>query len=319
MLHAIFEISTPQHGVIHRRQLRQLGASSKVVRRMVDDGLLVPAGPSVLRVGGAVPTWRQQLWIAVLEAPPGSVVSHRSAARLHGIGRFAEGPVDLTEVGDPDTVERTSARKISNRLPDTHRTTVAGLPVTTPARTVFDLAGIASDRRRRRGLLWVSAVKVERSLDDALANGTSYAEIRSVHAQLAGRGRGGSALLRELLDERGPGFIATESELEDLVVRTFRSHGLTPPVRQRSVGGTEAPIGRVDFLDVDAGVVLEADGRKHHSELLDRERDTWRDLELAAAGYVVVRVTHRQLTREPGRFLARWSELVRLRRDARAS
>ena len=115
---------------------------------------------------------------------------------------------------------------------------------------------------------------------------------------------------RGLLAERGPGMALTESELEDLVERTFRRHGTEPPMRQREIGGTSAPIGRVDFYDPAARAVLEADGRKHHSELLDRERDAWRDLELAVAGFVVVRVTHRQLTREPTRFIARWRDLT---------
>lgn len=314
MLRAVIDLAAPQHGVVHRRQLRSLGISAKVIRRLVRDGVLDPVGPSVLRVGGAQATWHQRLWIARLEAPPGSLVSHRSAARLHGIGRFPEGPIDITELDDPETVRRTAEVRRSNRMPAAHRTEVGGLPITTVARTVFDLAGVASDVRRRRGLLWVSPIKVERTLDDALASGTSHRELRQVFDDLAGRGRGGTSLMRALLDERGPGFVATESELEDLVVRTFRSHGVEPPARQQEVGGTRAPVGRVDFLDARARAVLEADGRKHHSELLDRERDAWRDLELASAGFVVVRVTHRQLSRDPGRFIRRWIELVEHRR-----
>jgi very-short-patch-repair endonuclease len=185
-----------------------------------------------------------------------------------------------------------------------------GLPVTTVARTVFDLARVASSRRYWRGWPAVHPIKAERALDDALSNGVPYADLEQVLHDLEGRGRGGTVLFRDLLSERGPGMALTESELEDLVERTFRRHGTEPPLRQREVGGTSAPIGRVDFYDPAARAVLEADGRKHHSELLDRERDAWRDLELAVAGFVVVRVTHRQLTREPARFVARWRELV---------
>lgn len=308
-----FSVASAQAGALHRRQLLDAGVSAKVTRRLVHDGFLVAAAPHVFVVGGSQPSWRQALWIAVLGAPAGSVVSHRSAAVLHRVGRFAEGPIDITE---PDASHPGAARRATHRstsLPPHHVTTIDGLPVTSAARTVFDLARVASPRRFWRGWPAVHPIKAERALDDALANGTTYAELDRVLGDLEGRGRGGTVLFRSLMADRGPGMALTESELEDLVERTFRSHGLEPPVRQREVGGTSAPVGRVDFLEPAARTVLEADGRKHHSELLDRERDAWRDLELAAAGFLVVRVTHRQLTREPARFVARWRALIERR------
>ncbi len=129
------------------------------------------------------------------------------------------------------------------------------------------------------------------------------ARFQEVLDELGGRGRGGTVVLRTLLDERGEGFVATESELEDLLAEVLDYHRLPRPTRQRNVGGLEERIGRVDFLYQTERVVIEADGRKNHTALLDREGDAWRDLELTAAGFTVVRVTWRQLKNDPKRFV----------------
>jgi very-short-patch-repair endonuclease len=181
-------------------------------------------------------------------------------------------------------------------------TEVDGIPVTTVARTVFDLASLVSPARRRRGLVALNEVQVARALDDALARGVPLHRFERVLASLAGRGRPGTRVMRELVLERSDGEPATESELEDLVEAVLVAAGVDLPTRQRVVGGTEAPVGRVDFVYQPERVVLEADGRRHHTALLDAEADRWRDLELAAAGYIAVRVTKRQLVHEPGRF-----------------
>lgn len=139
-------------------------------------------------------------------------------------------------------------------------------------------------------------------MDDAIARSVSIAQLERVLAQLGGRGRGGTALFRELLDARGEGFVATESELEDLLFAVLQRFGLPLPAKQVVVGG-DLPVGRVDFIYRDLRVIIEADSRKHHSALLDADRDRWRDLELAAAGFTVIRVSWRQLVDEPVRFV----------------
>ena len=263
----------------------------------------MPAAADVFVVVGAPASWRQALWIGFLRSPRGSAVSHRSAARLHGIGRFPEGPIDIAEPGRPHHLERPASPHSTTSLPAAHLTTIDGLVVTNLARTVFDLAGLVSRKRWLRGWPSLTEGAVERALDDAFNAGLRHDDAIAMLDALGGRGRGGTVLFRRMLDDRGEGYVATETELEDLVVAVLDRYGAPAPVRQRTVGNTEAPVGRVDFVYPLPRVVVEADGRKHHSELLDRERDLWRDLELAASGYVVVRVTHRQLTRAPKRFV----------------
>ena len=115
-----------------------------------------------------------------------------------------------------------------------------------------------------------------------------------------------------MLEVRGEGFVATESALEDLYLAVISSAGLPLPGRQRNLGG-HAPIGRVDFVYAEARVVVECDSRRHHFGKADAERDRWRDLELAAAGWLVVRVTWWQLVHEPERFTTELRRLLERR------
>ena len=78
----------------------------------------------------------------------------------------------------------------------------------------------------------------------------------------------------------------------------LRGAGITEPRRQILLGGEEL-IGLVDFLFPAAALVVEVDGRRGHSQLLDFERDRRRDQIAATQGLRVIRFTHRQMTRHP--------------------
>ncbi|CAN5470486.1 DUF559 domain-containing protein [soil metagenome] len=297
----LLAIAQPQAGLVHRRQLREAGIDRDAIARHVRAGILEHAAPGVLRLTGSLGSWEQRLWRGVLTAQAEALVTFRSAARLHGIGRFGE-VVDVSEVGVPPHRSVGAARHRSTMIPAHHRTTVRGIPVTTIERTVFDLASQVSTKRRRRGLPSLNRQQVARALDDAVSGGRPVSGFAAVLSELGGRGRGGTVLMRDLLSTRGEGFVATESELEDLLSEVLERFGIPQPVRQRHVGGTQDRVGRVDFVYDDHALIIEADGRKNHTALLDREADAWRDLELSAAGFRIIRVTWAQLTDEPARF-----------------
>lgn len=64
--------------------------------------------------------------------------------------------------------------------------------------------------------------------------------------------------------------------------------------------------------------MIEVDGRRHHTALLDSEGNRWRDLELTAAGFAVIRVTHAQLVGDPRRFVMNLRALLASRRHEAA-
>ncbi len=163
-------------------------------------------------------------------------------------------------------------------LPAHHRALVDGIPCTTVARTLFDLCGD------------VNAARSERALDTAIARKlVTRAQLWRVLIDLAEHGRKGTVLFRTLLEERGPEYVAPESELESRFVELTRRYGLAEPERQVDLGDADGCIGRVDFLFRGARLVVEVDGAEFHDGLVDRRRDEARDARLTAVGWRVLR------------------------------
>jgi very-short-patch-repair endonuclease len=165
--------------------------------------------------------------------------------------------------------------------------------VTCPERTILDLCGAVHPQR------------AERALDNALAMKlTTFPEMALMLAETGARGRPGTALLRQVLAVRTEDYVPPASELEALVLAVLQAAGVRLPDRQEWVGGTRAPVGRVDFVYRKAKVVIEADSRRYHSSWLDVQADHRRDLLLAAAGWTIIRVNWHQLVGEPELFVA---------------
>jgi predicted transcriptional regulator of viral defense system len=141
-----------QEGAISRDQLRESGLSGKQIGRRLRSGRLwSTAARGVYTLPGAPPSWRQDLWVAVLAGPDGTVVSHASAAALYGL-RDAPTPSQVT-------VGRTASGRFGGA--GVHHATVGwadrcrvnGLPVTRIARTIVDCAGVL-DQEGLNGLVW---------------------------------------------------------------------------------------------------------------------------------------------------------------------
>jgi very-short-patch-repair endonuclease len=279
------ELAQRQHGLFTLDQARELGCPERTIRRRVDTGALRRVGTSVLAVGGSPPTWRQRVLAGCL-ALDGSA-SHESGAELHEIFYVTRGLVVVSV--RPDGLRSGPVDRVheSNNLSPRWLTTVDGITVTTPARTIVDLAAV------------LRSTQLEHVIDDALGRRATFIdELVTAFDALACRGRRGIARLRPLLVARGDGVVADTTELERLFTALLRRHGLPEPDRQVTLGG-ERPIGRVDFLYRSRRLIVEVDGRLGHSQVLDLEKDHRRDQESLVAGLRVVRVTYRQLTQRP--------------------
>lgn len=251
------------------------------------------AGRGLYRVPGSVPTWEQRLMGAVLTTGAGAAASRRSAAALWRLPGFGPGPVDVTQGRGPSSRNPVRGLHDSRFLPPHQIREVMSIPTTCPERTLLDLCGCVHPGR------------AERALDNALAMElTTVHQLGQMLEETGARGRDGTALLRQILGVRADDYVAPESELEALVTRVLESAGIEQPARQASVGGTSAPVGRVDFAFHRARVVIEADSRRHHSSWSDQQADNRRDLLLAAAGWRIIRVNWHQLITEPELLIA---------------
>lgn len=232
---------------------------------------------------------------AILACGPEAVVSHRSAAGLWKLLPSPGGsaPVDITEPGARRRVKGIRARRGPALEPD-EIAEVHGIPVTAPARTLLDLAGIVRDR------------ELEQALAQADRSGLSD---RATLGSLLQRrpGHRGVRRIRDLLDApTGPAL--TRSEAEERFLALVKKARLPTPDTNVVVGTYE-----VDFLWRPQRLVIEVDGYAFHSSRSRFESDRERDADLAARGLQVIRVTWDQVVNAREATLARVAQALAAR------
>jgi very-short-patch-repair endonuclease len=273
----VVELASRQHGVVARRQLLAAGVSSAAVGRMITSGWLTRLHAGVYLVAGRQLDPLARRMAAVLAAGSEAVLSHTSAGALWEIVEQVPGPVHVTVRSGRRRRRGIILHRDSDL--DRFRTVHKRIPVTTPSRTILDLAAILSPRRLqqaaetadRRGLLDTPEL---------------------THLCEATRGRKGTGRLRSLLARHQP-LPETRSELERRFLRLCRDAGLPWPAVNVPVAGLE-----VDFLWRAARLVVELDGYAFHRDRASFERDRRRDAALQLAGHRVVRITHRRLAED---------------------
>jgi very-short-patch-repair endonuclease len=223
-------------------------------------------------------------------ACPGAVISHRSAAALLGFGKAAPVVVDLiAPVEQGRGIDGIKAHRVPFPGP-TEWGYVRGIPVTSVARTIVDLAGSYGETEMRGA---VERAATERKLD--------VAAIDSILADGPKR-RGAPCLRRVLADWRPVAETAKHATFRSLfeakLLPLIVAAGLPAP-RFNAPVHTATRTLEVDLLWDDARFIVEADGRKHHGIEIAFERDHRRRRELLAAGYAVLGVTWREAEREP--------------------
>ncbi|MEA2363175.1 MAG: hypothetical protein QOD71_2320 [Thermoleophilaceae bacterium] len=290
----IAELAERQHGVVARWQLLGLGLGRGAIGRRLEAKRLHLIHRGVYAVGHRRIS-RMGWWMAaVLACGPDAVLSHRSAAVLWGILE-----------GSPASVDVTAPRELAGRagicvhkasLADDERTVEAGIPVTTVARTLLDLAAILGLHELNRALERAEALR--------LSDPTPLVALVARH-----QGRRGTVNLRHAL-ERGPLWPAvTKSELERRFLTFVERAGLPRP--QTNVWLEIAG----DWIEVDcvwpeARLIVELDSRAYHQTGAAFERDRRRDRRLLAAGWRVARVTDKAMEEGPAALQAELVALV---------
>src|SRR5215210_3037679 len=277
---AIAALAAGQHGVVARWQLRDLGLDDNAIAYRLRTGRLHRLHQGVYAVGHTVLTALGRWMAAVLAAGPSGVLSHASAAALWDLRRSAAVIVDVT-IADGGSRKRKGLRIHRARDLTGQTTTHDAIPVTTPARTILDLA--ATLQRR----------PLERLLDQA--QNTRLTDVVSLEALArAHTGHRGASRLLATLDAHEPGATLTKSELEERFLALCRDAGLPRPRVNAWVQGFE-----VDFVFAEQRLLVETDGWSWHRTRAAFERDRHRDAVHARAGYRTLRFTHRQLTQAP--------------------
>ena len=281
-------IGEAQHGLVTRGQLLALGMTDRMIEFRLRVGLWDRVVPGVYGLPGRIKDRRSWLAAATLSLP-GAVVSHESAAIIHQL----PGVPDVAAVTVPYRTTHSFPGVVVHQSTDLTPPDVLtqdGLRVTSLSRTILDLAAVL---RRER---------LERVVDHCLtARSVGVDALCTQLDSVARRGKPGVRLLRAVLEERGPGYVAPESELERLAIQVLAMGGLPQPERQVPLPWDSGQLQRVDFAYPEERLIIEVDGRRWHTRDLDFERDRQRDNLATLAGWRVLRFTWRQLQEEPAR------------------
>jgi hypothetical protein len=300
-------IAVAQAGAIVARQALELGSTYDHLRSRERSGQLRRVQRGLYVHAGFPDTWRQRLWLEVLAAGDGSAVSSAAAEALHGFRRSAPGAIEVqtSEGGSHHALFGTIHETFW--MPMSHITHIDGLPVTSVARTVFDLAGQPKHALAfQNELLRAHHVKrmtwlVNHAIRD---HGMRMVDLDRVLASTGRRGKPGTAIIREIVADLGLDYAPSASELQDLFTEVLGSHGVTPPDEEIDLGTSERWVGRVDFVWRRQRLIVEVDGGQHRAPL-DRRADRARDAALGGEGWTIIRVTRWDLVNEPENVVAR--------------
>ena len=272
----IATLADQQHGVVTRTQLLTAGLSVGDVDRRIGARRLRCLHRGVYAVGHRALTADGRWIAAVLSAGPGAVLSDASAATAWDLQRSASGLVHVT-VATRAGRDRRPGIRTHRRVLTAHDVTIhRNIPITTPARTIVDLA------RTLRGRA------LEAVLDRADQRGlVDFDELRAARPV---------SLKAALAKYQGA---VTRSELEDRFLQLCDDAGIPRPETNVCIEGLE-----VDFVWRDRRLIVEVDGYAFHRTPGAFERDHERDAILALAGWSVRRFTWRQITQRPAQVAA---------------
>jgi very-short-patch-repair endonuclease len=272
-------VASKQKGIVTRGQLLRAGLSPEQIRFAIEHGVLIRLYRGVYAVGHvALAPWARDL-AAVLACGPHAVIGYWSAAYVWGL---VEGPPDQIDViltGGRRRPKPGVRLHLDSTL-DTHDLRNRhNLPITSPARTIIDLAAETP------------IDQLERLIAEARVKGL----IRDGELEKALQrnvGRSGTRRLRAVLEVEGkPGI--TRSEAERILRRVLRQAGLPQPQTNIKVGPFE-----VDFLWPEHGVAIELDSWQFHGHRRAFERDRRKGLALQAAGLDLIRLSALQIRDE---------------------
>jgi len=297
---ALAALGAEQHGVFALAQLRALGLAPRMIQQRATAERLHRVHRGVYSLAPPQLLGREGRWLAaVLACGPDAVVSHRTAAALHELRATSATKVDVTVAGRSARRHDGIRTHRASRLTPADTTRVLGLPCTTVARTLLDLAAVIDRRGLERAFDQaeiLSALNIAR-LEDQLARNTKHP---------------GAPAVRAVLEEHHVGATPTWSELEERFLALCRSAAVVQPEVNAWVDPQDGePLIRVDFVWRAQRLAVETDGRATHRTRQAFERDRRNDQRLTTAGWRPVRITWRQITGDRQRLEATIRALLR--------
>lgn len=258
-----------QWGVVDLNDLRECGLSDREIEGRVKAGLLYRVYRGVYAVGHPRLSLEGRFLAGVKACGAGAVLSHYCAAVLWGLRPWIQRFPDVTSPGQRRT------KGINHHRSDRIEATVhKGIPVVTPARAIFDISPVVPIDSLRGAVNHALGLELVTHLDLMRHDGRGAKNLRAALATAA----------------------PTRSENENLVLQLIHEAGLPrPKVNAPLPGTTYIP----DFLWPEHGLILEADSRRFHGNMIARADDATRQLVLEDMGFRVLRTTWVEATTSP--------------------
>ncbi|MGK2955113.1 MAG: endonuclease domain-containing protein [Solirubrobacterales bacterium] len=288
---AILELAGRQYGVVSRRQLMDRGIPARSVTNRTSQISLFPVFRPVFMVGNPFLTMNGARMAALLAAGDGAALGFRSAAKLWGFLDHRN-PIEVLRT-QGGTSQRARIRvagetwwpyllvRKPRALPPSDLTTKLGLALTSPERTLRDLAQLLPEQQFFRA--FTEADRLELLNEGAL---------RSVAERT--RGSRGGRMFRQAVSRRIPNVKETESLLEAIVLKLTLDGRIPPPEINRKTRKY-----RPDFRWPVQRVIVEADGYEFHRGREMFEQDISRANRLRRDGWTVLRFTWRMVDERP--------------------
>lgn len=285
MVRDLDALAARQHGCFSFQQARECGYSHGQIHYRLDTGAWIRLGHSSFAMASSPPTWERQLSAAILSKSR-AVVAGRSAACLLGFDGFRQTRPEI--LVPPTTQTRSPIAKVfrTKYFDQLYTKRVSGFTVTDPYETILHLAGRLSIHDLEL------AVEDQLVSDSVSVDGFDPVFRRSIGGRVRGIAR-----LAEVLDVRRPDAWQPQPNHIERLLGELVDHPVPPANRQAPLPAADRWM-IVDTFIENWGLVLEGDGRRYHTRLVDFERDRQRDNTAAALGLVVLRFTWSMLTTE---------------------
>ncbi len=273
----LHRVAAQQHGAFSLRQARDFGSTREQIRHRIRTGRWLVRHRGACVIAGSVRTWEQDVMVALLSYGPKAVASHTTAGRLWDVWSGSDLPIHVMLVHAHHRQAKERVRPHQAKLRRSDVRIANGIPVTSPHRTLVDLA------------TELSGSQLEAALDRAIVAG--LVSVRSMQRYIADRRlerKRGMGRLRRLLADRSKG--APESGLERLFIRKAKASGLPNPARQIPVGNR-----RIDLGYPDVKVAIEIDSLAHHFSGVSFVEDRRRQNEIVLDGWLPLAFTEDDL------------------------
>jgi hypothetical protein len=280
------ELAGTQHGLIRRADLARLGVTDREIGWRINVGRVEVPHPGVYYLNSTPPTWKTAALAAVMAAGPDALASHRCAAVVWGLdavyGRTIEVTVPYLESPEPAGVIVHRTRRSNPAA------VVESIPITTPERTLFDIAPILPARvleKAGRSAVHLGLTTVDR-IDLAVG-------------KFGGRGVSGTKRMRWLVgaianDESGS---VSEIDLKHIIWGA----PIPPPVQQLQIRLKDNSHAYPDFSWPDLSKIVEVDGFGAHGTPEQLQSDLKRQNALMELGWQIRRFTATEVRNDPGR------------------